>query len=297
VKAAGETALKGSVESGSAWIRGNVYLPGGSGPEFSKGSMVKVSRPKPLVNGTGFYYTVSPPTYAEYGPSRVVNIKQIDKYPVAGDGAKDDTANIQAILNDAAAAGKVVYFPHGIYLLSDTLTIPPGSRLVGEVWSQLSASGSKFADPKSPRPMVKVGNPGDVGVAQMSDFLFTVAADLPGAVLVEVNMAGSKPGDVGFFNSHFRVGGARGSKLFGACSRPETCLGARLNAHLTPSSSSYWENSWAWTADHNLDGEGNTYPGTGGGFLIEARNGTWMLGIGIGEWPGGLQPKAEWLGN
>ena len=217
----------------------------------------------------------------------MVNVKDVDKYHVAGDGATDDTASLQAIL-DEAAGQKVVYFPHGIYLLGDTLTIPPGSRLVGEAWTQLSATGSGFTDAKNPKPMVKVGNAGDVGVAQMSDFLFTVADDLPGAVLVEVNMAGTKPGDVGFFNSHFRVGGARGSKLSGACLTPDTCKGARLSVHMKSTSSSYWENSWSWTADHNLDGNGYTYPGTAGGYLVEARNGTWMLGIGIGELDGFL---------
>jgi glucan 1,3-beta-glucosidase len=244
--------------------------------------MMTSSRPQILVNSTGFYHTVSPPTYADYAASQVVNVKNVEKHHVAGDGATDDTASLQAII-DEAAGEKVVYFPHGIYLLSDTLTIPPGSRLVGETWTQISATGSRFTDAKNPKSMVKVGNSGDVGVAQMSDFLFTVADDLPGTVLVEVNMAGNKPGDVGFFNSHFRVGGARGSKLSGACQDPATCKGARLFAHMKPTSSAYWENSWGWTADHDLDGSGYTYPGTAGGFLVESRNGTWMLGIGIGK--------------
>jgi glucan 1,3-beta-glucosidase len=202
-------------------------------------------------------------------------------HKVAGDGTTDDTASLQAVL-DAAAGTQVVYFPHGIYLLSDTLIVPPGSRLVGEAWTELSARGAKFADAKSPTPMVQVGAPGAVGVAQMTDFLFTVADVLPGAVLVEVNMAGPRPGDVGCFNCHFRIGGAMGSKVETNCKTPMACNAARLCAHFTEGSSAYWENSWAWSADHDLDGNNPAMPSTGGGFLVEAQNGTWMLGIGSG---------------
>ena len=54
--------------------------------------------------------------------------------------------------------------------------------------------------------------------------------------------------------------------------------------HLKPSSSAYIENMWSWTADHDLDGGSATvYPGTAGGFLIEAQQGTWILGSGVGE--------------
>ncbi len=76
--------------------------------------------------------------------------------------------------------------------------------IYGEAWSEFSATGDKFADEKNPVPLIQVGKPGDVGVAQFVDVLFTVADVLPGCKLVEVNMAGSSPGDVGFWNSHFR---------------------------------------------------------------------------------------------
>jgi glucan 1,3-beta-glucosidase len=284
VKVAGTTVLTGSVEPGSTWIRGNVYSVGSSSPKLSTGTKVTTSRPPLLVNGTGFYHTVIPPTYAEYDASQVVNVKDVAGHPVAGDGATDDTASLQAILNTAAGK-KIVYFPHGIYLLSDTLLVPSGSRLFGEAFTQISATGSKFADARKPRPMFKIGNPRDVGVAQMSDFLFSLADILPGAVLVEVNMAGDKPGNVGFFNCHFRIGGARGSKAQTNCRNAQTCMAARTCVHMTPRSSSYWENSWSWTADHDLDGNNPAYPSPAGGFLVEAQNGTWMLGIGIGTCP------------
>ncbi len=162
--------------------------------------------------------------------------------------------------------------------------------MVGESLTQISASGPQFTDASRPTPVIKIGNPGSTGIAQLSDFIFTVADILPGAVQVEINMAGSKAGDVGLFNCHFRIGGARGSKTSGTgspCKDPGRCLAARLSLHLTESSSAYVENMWSWTADHDLDGapgtEDEVYPGTGAGVLVEAQKGTWMLGMGSGE--------------
>jgi len=231
-----------------------------------------------LVNGTGHYYTVAPPTYEEYDISNVINVKDVASYKVAGDGQIDDTESLQAIIN-AAAGKQVLFFPHGTYILTDTLFIPPGSRLIGEAWSTFSAYGSKFKDPKNLRAMIKIGNPGDVGVAQMTDFLFTTSDFLPGAVLVEINMAGDKPGNVSGFNCHFLITGASTA----SCKTPAACTTARLCAHFTASSSAYWENSWA-----TGQSGGSATPGAAGGFLIEAVNGTWILGLGTGEFD--IQP-------
>jgi hypothetical protein len=32
------------------------------------------------------------------------------------------------------------YFPYGLYIVQDTLFIPPGSRIVGEAWPVISGS-------------------------------------------------------------------------------------------------------------------------------------------------------------
>ena len=283
VKVSGSTVLTGSVRPGSAWIRGSSYQPGQTGPKSLAGEMITTSRPEVLVNGTGFYHTIVQPTYAEFDLSQVVNVKTVATHPVLGNAVADDTASLQAIINDSV--GKVVYFPHGIYLLSDTLIIPPGSRLVGEAFTQLSATGNKFKNPSNPKPMLKIGNPGDVGTAQLHDFVFTVNEILPGVDHVQVNMAGTKPGDVGFFFCVFRVGGAKGSKVWNNCANPLTCNAARISAHLTASSSSYWENIWAWSGDLDLDGGSSVLASPAAGLLIEAQKGTWLLGLGAGEFP------------
>lgn len=201
-----------------------------------------------------------------------------DSHPIIGDGQTDDTAALQAALN-ANANCKITYIPHGVYVITSTLLIPPGTRIVGEVWSILSASGSFFKDINNPKPLIQVGKVGSVGLAEFSDLLFTVADVLPGAILVEVNMVGTNPGDVSFHNVHTRVGGAADSLTETSCqSASEPCKAAFLHVHLTAQSSSYWENNWLWTADHDLD---NTYPitmGVGRGMLVEATRGTWLVG-------------------
>jgi hypothetical protein len=129
--------------------------------------------------------------------------------------------------------------------------------------------------------MLQVGKPGEVGVAEFTDVLFTVSDVLPGAILVEVNMRGASQGDVSFHNSHYRIGGAAGSKTETACqTTSDPCPAAFLLTHLTESASVYIENAWLWSADHDLDGDYNQQIGTGRGMLVEAQHGTWLVGTG-----------------
>lgn len=65
------------------------------------------------------------------------------------------------------------------------------------MWSTITGAGQNFQDPNNPRPVVRVGNSGDRGVAMFVDMLYTNAELTPGAILLEVNIAGDRPGDVG----------------------------------------------------------------------------------------------------
>jgi glucan 1,3-beta-glucosidase len=134
---------------------------GATSPRVVKGQLIPTTRLASLVNSSGAFVTVVPPTYQDFTTAQVVNVKE---HSVAGDGTRDDTAAIQAVITSAAANNKLVFFPYGTYLITDTIKVPKGSRLVGEAWSQLMASGSKFADVKNPRPMIQIGVPGDVGM-------------------------------------------------------------------------------------------------------------------------------------
>lgn len=126
------------------------------------------------------------PTYQEYSVDDVINIKTVADLPVYGDGATDDTDNINAILSQYAGC-KIIYFPAGTYIVTNTVNVPAGSRIYGDAFgTAISAVGGNFYNPTAPTTMVKVGNAGDVGVAQITDMLFTVADVLQGCKLVSL---------------------------------------------------------------------------------------------------------------
>lgn len=52
----------------------------------------------------------------------------------------DDSAALNAILSENAARGQISYFPYGVYIVKNTLHIPPGSRIVGEAWAVISGN-------------------------------------------------------------------------------------------------------------------------------------------------------------
>ncbi|KAF2716427.1 glycoside hydrolase family 55 protein [Polychaeton citri CBS 116435] len=282
VSASGDTVLNDNVK-GSAWVYGNAYTPGGPDTgSHQTGTFYNTPRSGSLVASGGAYQAIPPPSYQQYDVGQFINVKSVNGYPVYGDGNTDDTNNLNAIISMYAGC-KILFFPQGTYVVTNTLFFPTGSRVVGEAWSVISATGSNFYNPTAPTTMVKVGNSGDKGVAQFTDMLFTVADVLQGCTMLEVNMAGNSPGDVGFWNTHFRVGGALGSKVRSNCGgSPAECKAAFMMIHLTSSSSAYIENMWGWTADHDLDasrsGGGSQTISTGRGMLVEATSGTWLHG-------------------
>jgi glucan 1,3-beta-glucosidase len=115
------------------------------------------------------WFARSKPQYEGLGTGAFVNVKASG---AKGNGFSDDTAVINSALASAAGSS-VVYFPHGSYIVTDTINIPPGSKIVGEAWSEIMGSGDKFADISNPKVMVKVGNAGETGVVEISDMLFT----------------------------------------------------------------------------------------------------------------------------
>ena len=137
-----------------------------------------------LADGNENYFTMRPPTYEEFPVDYVVNVKSVAGHPVRGDGITDDTVNINAILSMYAGC-KIIYFPAGTYMTTGTIFVPAGSRIVGDAYaSAISATGSNFKNEDVPVTMVRMGKPGDVGVAQFSDMLFTVGEVLKGCKMV-----------------------------------------------------------------------------------------------------------------
>jgi glucan 1,3-beta-glucosidase len=59
--------------------------------------------------------------------------------------------------------------------VTNTITIPAGTQIVGEAWSVVMAGGTAFSDENNPRPVIKAGAANSEGVLEISDMLFTTS--------------------------------------------------------------------------------------------------------------------------
>lgn len=238
---------------------------------------------KSYVKGTANFFARRRPQYLDLGGGQVFDVKA---YGAKGDGVTDDTAALNSVLSAAANMSSIVHFPYGVYVIKDTLHVPLGSRIIGQVWPQIMATGSKFEDAENPHVAVQVGKEGDTGILEIQNMMFTVSGPTAGAVLMEWNVHESTQGSAGLWDCHFRVGGAIGSKLQSdkcskkASSLNKDCIAASLLLHVTKSASAYIENLWAWVADHDLDkvtqDQVDIYVARG--ILVESQGPTWMYG-------------------
>lgn len=273
-----------------SWGFGQISDATGAGVFVNGANIPAMTRQQSLLGSA--YTNMNPnlftrrrPKYHNVLASKVMDVRALG---AKGDGVTDDTAALNAILDGAANTSSIVYFPFGVYIISDTLRVPVGSRIIGQAWSQIMARGGKFGDEMNPRVAVQVGKRGDIGIIEIQDMMFTVSAtagSTAGAVLVEWNVRQSSTGSAGmwgkypfsFFpslhllayflerrltsmlDSHIRVGGAVGSGLQKEqCPKKtgsvnQNCKAASLLMHLTPSSTAYLENIWIWTADHDME--------------------------------------------
>jgi hypothetical protein len=270
-------------------------------PQFTYGNTVHrtptygpvsspLTRPSALAPTNNRYPYLPAPNHATTPITAFLNIKdpaQNGNRTILGDNTVDESAALNAILLLAATQNKIAYFPFGKYRVESTLHIPPGSRLVGEAWATVVGHGAHFKNAADPKPVVQVGLPGQVGVAQIQDMRFTVGDVLPGAILLQFHMAGASPGDVGIWNSLVTVGGTRGARaLTDACRDPgQQCRAAFLGVHFARTSSVYAENVWNWVADHVAEEfDGGSSFAAGRGALVEATGGTWLHGFGSEHW-------------
>ncbi|CAG8040084.1 unnamed protein product [Penicillium olsonii] len=252
--AGGDEVLKDS------WGFGMISDATGKG-SFVSGQDVPAMNRTDAITGTQSYvksnlFTRRRPQYESLQLADIVNVK---RFGAKGDGSTDDTAVLNYAFSYAANLSAIVYIPFGVYKIHNTLNIPVGSRIIGQAWSQIMATGDKFGDVDNPRVAVKVGVAGDVGIVEIQNMLFTVSGPTAGAILVEWNVEQSLKGSAAMWDSHIRIGGAIGSKLQKAQCPKGTgkvnpdCIAASLLLHLTPSSTAYMENIWVWVADHDLD--------------------------------------------
>ncbi|KAF1817732.1 glycoside hydrolase family 55 protein [Dissoconium aciculare CBS 342.82] len=286
----GKTILAGGDQRLKEWATGPMYL--GGGRRFVSGETVPAYPRQATLLDTSKpnspYYERARPQYETRSASDFVHLKDLG---AKGDGITDDTAAVQRALDNNI--GRILFVDAGTYILTDTVTIPAGSILVGETWSQFAASGDNFKDATKPRVMLRVGRYSDIGSVEMQDLIFTTQGPTAGAILVEWNIKAGSQGSAALWDCHARVGGAIGTKLTDKeCPAITTgtdpgCQGASMLFHLTTQASGYFENMWLWTADHNIDDvelsnaknpmiQNSVYSARG--MLIESREATWLYG-------------------
>lgn len=151
-----------------------------------------------VTGGRKQFFTRRRPKYNDLGASQILDAKA---YGAKGDGKTDDTAVLKHLFSAAANMSAIVYVPFGVYIITDTVEIPVGSRIIGQAWSQIMATGSKFADVLKPRVAARVGLPGQVGVVEIQSMMITVKGATAGAIMMEWNVHESGQGSVGLWGT------------------------------------------------------------------------------------------------
>ncbi|KAF3902986.1 hypothetical protein ABW20_dc0106112 [Dactylellina cionopaga] len=278
-KPGGPTILAGGNRVIASWMTGRLYDSYDSkGRSYTGVPKYIPTKPAGLLN-SGSFFVRSKPQYESLSASSFLNVKSVG---AQGNGQADDTVAI----NTALQSGKFVFFPAGIYKVTNTIFVPVGARIVGESWSQIMGSGVNFADADNPKVMIKVGSSGDAGIIEIQDMIFTTSGPTAGAIVMEWNVKQSTQGSAAMWDSHIRIGGAAGTSLRAEDCPKKTgtintnCRAASMLLHLTKKSSAYLENVWAWVADHDVDIPDQTQIDVyvARGVLIESTLPTWLWG-------------------
>lgn len=280
----GATVLSGGTKTIASWGQGHSYRGTDGTRRFVQSDLPSPTRAPALLDGAGRIVGRAHPQYENYAVSQFVSVKD---YGAKGDGVTDDTAALRDIFTRFADC-KIIFFDAGHYIVTDTVLIPAGTRMVGEAWTVLAGKGSKFSDQKNPQVVFRVGDKGDVGVVEITDIVFMTVGPTPGAIVVEWNIreAPGRQASAGMWDSHIRTAGVAGSNLEGKhCPKDgsagyDRCYAAFLNLHLTKGSTAYLEGTWVWLADHDLDGAGESQITvySGRGILSESQGPVWMIG-------------------
>lgn len=265
------------------WGRGKIYLPPGLVFTFQGEFPAQTS---------GKIFHFPKPRYEDLDSSKFYSVKA-DGHAIS-DGVTDDTIAINAAISIALTLGRVLFFDAGQYVVTSTIHVPSGSKIVGEAFSVIMSQGLFFADMDHPQPVVQVGTPGgSVGTVQWSDMIVSTKGPQTGAILIEWNVASTANAPSGMWDVHTRIGGFKGSELqVDDCPASTStittgnlntdCIGAFMSMHITENATNLvMENVWLWTADHDVDdadlGRITVYAGRG--LLIDSTEGNiWLYG-------------------
>ncbi|CAK5279356.1 unnamed protein product [Mycena citricolor] len=277
----GEVVLAGAPASKmhiDSWAQGNKFSGTNSTGAFQQDYVSAPPKAASLLDSQGRIFGRVHPQYEDHPVTDFVSVRD---HGAVGDGKADDTQALQAVL-DKYATSKIIFFDAGAYNITSTLTLPAGSRIVGEAWSIISGSGPAFQDQNNPTVMVRAGEPGSVGVMEITDIVFTTAGPAAGAIVLEWNIKQSEQGSAGTWDTHIRLGGSAGTNLETAQCLPESpelnCTAAFMALHLTPQSTGYFEVEQF--ANHGLDDKLETQLTifSGRGILSESQGPVWMIG-------------------
>jgi hypothetical protein len=184
------------------WGFGMLSTKSGNSSFVNGQNIIAMNRTESLLAESGYvnrnFFTRRRPKYYDVGTAQILDVKAMG---AKGDGITDDGPVLNSILQTAANLSSVVYFPYGVYVIKDTLKVPVGSRIIGQAWSQIMATGSKFQNEIEPRVAVKVGDVGDVGIVEIQDMLFTVSGNTEGAIVVQWNVHESTKGSAGLWGT------------------------------------------------------------------------------------------------
>ncbi|KAF7974441.1 hypothetical protein HWV62_12174 [Athelia sp. TMB] len=210
--AAGTTLLAGGTTTIDIWAQGDVYSGTSGSKTYTQGSITAPTKASSLLNSAGQIVSKGHPQYAAYAVSQFVSARTEG---AKGDGVTDDTAAIQALLNSYSGC-KIIFFDAGTYLVTDTIQIPAGTQIVGEAWSVIMGSGSKFNDPTNPAVVVQAGASGSTGVLEISDIIFKTKGPAGGAIILEWNVhdPSGNQAAAGLWDSHIILGGAEHHTLY-----------------------------------------------------------------------------------
>ncbi|EME45017.1 glycoside hydrolase family 55 protein [Dothistroma septosporum NZE10] len=275
----------------AAWGQGNSYTP--NGPNTINGQITANSRPSSLLQSDGKFYERSKPQYEGLPVSSFLSARTLG---ATGNGKTDDTKALQAAITQAKSQNKILYLDHGDYLVTSTIYIPAGSKIVGETYSVILSSGAFFNSMTDPKPVLQVGKPGESGSVELSDFIVSTQGQQAGAVLFEINIASPSGTPTGLWDVHARIGGFAGSNLqvancpttpkttITSSNLKQSCISGFITCHITKSATGiYLENNWLWTADHDVDDASLTqitvYAGRG--LLDESAGPVWLVGTAV----------------
>ena len=190
-----------------SWGFGRVTSADGSTAFLNGAHVDDPSRDNSLTTGgKNQFFTRRRPRYDDLGASEVLDAR---KFGAKGDGKSDDTAVLNYLFSAAANMSAVVYIPFGVYVIKDTVEIPVGSRVIGQAWPQIMATGSRFSDMQKPRVAVRVGRPGQAGAVEIQSMMLTVKGATAGAVMMEWNVHESGQGSAGLWGKFPRYGSTR----------------------------------------------------------------------------------------